>query len=160
MKKLFLILLAFVPLASVAAEKSDQVSRYVSVKAEATPDQKKILNVIIQVHFDDSVVTVGDAIRRLLRRSGYRLADIEQSSSMLPVFLGLKLPDVHRSIGPIQLKEGLQVLAGPAWRMVIDPVIRLVSFELSDEYQDLYKTTSDAAGNAVDMDLSMGASNE
>ncbi len=139
MKKM-LLLLALFPLSSVFADDSEPLSRYSFVKTDASPDQKEILNVIIQVSFDHSVMTVGDAIRRLLRRSGYQMASLERSHGLLPVLLDLPLPDVHREMGPITLKEALQILAGPPWRLIVDPVYRLVSFEINDEYHKLYET--------------------
>jgi type IV pili sensor histidine kinase/response regulator len=43
--------------------------------------------------------------------------------------LGFPLPEAHRSLGPMSLQHALETLAGPAFRLVEDPLHRLVSFE-------------------------------
>jgi type IV pili sensor histidine kinase/response regulator len=47
------------------------------------------------------------------------------------VFLfGFPLPKAQRQLGPLSLRQALELLSGPAFRLVIDPVYRLVTFEL------------------------------
>jgi type IV pili sensor histidine kinase/response regulator len=41
----------------------------------------------------------------------------------------LPLPDAHRSLGPMPLQTALETLTGPAFRLVEDPVHRLLTFE-------------------------------
>ncbi len=41
----------------------------------------------------------------------------------------LPLPAVHRSLGPMTLRDALKTLAGPAFNLVQDPVHRLITFE-------------------------------
>ena len=43
--------------------------------------------------------------------------------------MALPLPAVHRNLGPMPVKRELETLAGPAFRLVEDPVHRLVTFE-------------------------------
>jgi len=49
---------------------------------------------------------------------------------------------VHRVLGPVTLRNALNTLAGPVWNLVIDPVNRIVSFELLDEYKNFRPVVS------------------
>ncbi|MCP3994765.1 MAG: hypothetical protein GY722_06845, partial [bacterium] len=73
--------------------------------------------------------TVGEAVRYLLQRSGYRLPTAESIGPDTVVLFGLPLPAVHRSLGPMTLRDALATLAGPAFYLVQDPVHRLITFE-------------------------------
>ena len=114
-----------------------RISRYASIIPVATPEQAHPLSVVVTVDFTDQVHTVGEAVRHLLMRSGYRLADAEVSDPALPILLNQPLPLVHRHLGPITIDNALVTLAGDAWDLVIDPVNRLVSFELLEQYRSL-----------------------
>ncbi|MGH8612231.1 MAG: FimV/HubP family polar landmark protein [Gammaproteobacteria bacterium] len=80
----------------------------------------------------------------MLARSGYRLANNPASCPSLPALLAWPLPAVHRRLGPMRLDE---TLAGSAHYLVLDPVHRLVSFELREEYQALVR--ADTPGRPV-----------
>ena len=47
--------------------------------------------------------------------------------------LDLPLPEAHRTLGPLPLRTALAILAGPAFRLVEDPVHRLISFERCEQ---------------------------
>jgi len=113
-----------------------QVGRYSFANTEPTRAQRDLLAVIIELRFPTSLRTVGDALNTLLLNSGYRLADLDSSDPLLPVLLNSTLPAVQRKLGPISLRSALTVLAGPTWRLVVDPVHRLVSFDLKDTYKE------------------------
>ncbi|MCG5526309.1 hypothetical protein LRB11_15445 [Ectothiorhodospira haloalkaliphila] len=68
-----------------------------------------------------------DAVRHLLPPSGFALVDAAHADPYRPVLLNQSLPDVHRHLGPMALD---QALAGEAWQVTLNPVHRLVSFEL------------------------------
>lgn len=119
------------------AESIYRISRYASIEPVATHEQSHPLSVVVSVNFTDRVNTVGDAIRHLLLRSGYRLADVRVSDPSLPILLSRPLPMIHRTLGPITLDNALVTLAGDAWDLVVDPVNRLVSFELLKQYRHL-----------------------
>jgi type IV pili sensor histidine kinase/response regulator len=114
-----------------------RISRYATVNPVATPEQAKPLSVVVTLDFTDQVRTVGDAIHHLLSRSGYRLADLTVSDPAMPVLLNQPLPLIHRHLGPITIENALVTLAGDAWDLVVDPVNRLVSFELLEQYRSL-----------------------
>ena len=116
--------------ASVNLQANDiQVGRYSLFAATPTEAQMDPLQATITVQFPDAVRTVGEAIRHVLRQSGYRLAGSEATGSASAYLMALPLPAVHRSLGPMPLKRALDTLAGPAFRLVEDPVHRLVIFE-------------------------------
>jgi conjugative transfer region protein (TIGR03748 family) len=123
--------------ATSQAEGIYRISRYATVNPVATSEQSHPLSVVVTLNFTDQVHTVGDAIHHLLSRSGYRLADVSVSDPALPVLLDQPLPLIHRRLGPITIENALVTLAGDAWDLVVDPVNRLVSFELLDQYRSL-----------------------
>ena len=114
-----------------------RVGRYAAIEPVATAQQSDLLSVVVTVNFTEQVNTVGDAIGHLLNRSGYRLASLHASDPAIPILLQSPLPLVHRRLGPIKIDNALETLAGPAWDLVVDPVNRLVSFELLEQYRNL-----------------------
>ena len=106
-----------------------QVGRYSMYAATPTEAQKDLLAAIIKIQFPEKVQTVGEAVRHLLQGSGYRLARAEVIGKDTFDLFALPLPDTHRSLGPMPLKTALETLAGPAFRLVEDPVHRLLTFE-------------------------------
>ncbi|MGB5830581.1 MAG: pili assembly chaperone [Thiohalocapsa sp.] len=106
-----------------------QVGRYATVRALPTQEQVQLLSAIVNVVFPASVVTVGQAMRYLLEPGGYRLADEAAASPVRAALLKLPLPHGHRALGPMPLRIALETLAGPAFRLVEDPLHRLVSLE-------------------------------
>ncbi len=125
------IALAIAVLTHVSAAHAEevQVGRYATVRAVPTLAQINLLAAPVTVQFPDSVDTVGKAVEHLLRPSGYRLAADAVADPARAVLLGLPLPAVHRTLGPMPLQSALETLAGPAYRLVEAPVHRLVSFE-------------------------------
>jgi len=111
-----------------------QVARYSTMAPVPRTAEVQPLHTVISVTFPGEVRKVGDALRFLLRRSGYRLAPTEAADPAADVLMHHTLPAVHRRIGPITLMRALTTLAGPAWKLVVDPVHRLVSFDLAPHY--------------------------
>ena len=106
-----------------------QVGRYASVRPVPTLDQVDLLRATIRVRFPESVRTVGQAMEFLLRPSGYRFSLEAVEASFKASLWHLPLPQPHRVLGPMDLRTALETLAGPAFRLVEDPVHRLVTFE-------------------------------
>ncbi len=107
-----------------------QVGRYSTLPAMPSVAQADLLAATITVVFPARIYTVGDAVQYLLQRSGYRLAAEDVMGSESADLLALPLPAVHRHLGPITLAQALETLAGPAFRLIHDPVHRFISFEL------------------------------
>jgi conjugative transfer region protein (TIGR03748 family) len=108
--------------------------RYTETAIIASAAQREPLRAIVTITFPPTIKTVGEALRYLLKNSGYRLV---QDSSNFSAVMNLPLPEVHRKLGPIPVTTFLNVLAGQAYELVVDPVHRLVSFDLKTEYTDL-----------------------
>ena len=106
-----------------------QVGRYATVRAVPTPEQRDLLVAQVSLSFPKTVATVGEAVRHLLQSSGYRLSPQHAAEPTRQSLLNLPLPEPHRTLGPMRLKTALETLVGPAFRLVEDPVHRLVSFE-------------------------------
>ena len=107
-----------------------QVGRYSTLPERPTTAQADLLAATITVSFPTRIYTVGEAIKYLLQRSGYRLADEQAMPPATTDLLGLPLPAVHRNLGPVTLVQALETLAGPSFHLINDPVHRLISFEL------------------------------
>ncbi len=114
-----------------------RVGRYSAIVAGPSPEQADPFALLIHTQFSFSVQTVGRALERVLAPSGYQLASVPASCPSLPSLLAWPLPAVHRRLGPMRLDEALKTLAGPAHYLVVDPMHRLVSFDLREEYQAL-----------------------
>jgi len=105
------------------------VDRYTVLAATPTAAQEDLLGGIARITFPVDVVTVGEALTTALDSSGYRLAFAQGPEDSRDILLQLPLPDAHRTLGPMPLRMALQTLAGPAWRLLEDPLHRLVAFE-------------------------------
>ena len=117
-----------------AADIPVRVGRYSTIAPTATAAQADLLQVVVRIRFPAQITTLRPAFEHLLERSGYRLAPAPATDPRLDVLMREPLPQVHRSLGPITLQRALETLAGPAWILVVDPVHRLVSFELAKPY--------------------------
>jgi len=108
-----------------------QTGRYSYVENIPLVDQRNPLKVVVKTRIPQSLNTVGKAVAFLLVRSGYGLAEQSILSDEAKTMLTLPLPQVHREIGPMTLDKALHMLSGEAFELVIDPVHRRVSYELS-----------------------------
>mgnify|MGYP001815154482 CR=1 FL=1 len=116
--------------ASVNLQANDlQVGRYSLITAAPTEAQAELLAATLTVRIPERIQTVGEAVPYLLQRSGYRLATTESIGPDTDALFALPLPAVHRNLGPMTLRDALEILAGPAFHLVQDPVHRLITFE-------------------------------
>ena len=106
-----------------------QVGRYASGRAAPTEEQADLLSNLVTVAFPAHVRTVGGAVQHVLRGSGYRLATEAAADPMRSDVLGFPLPEAHRSLSPMPLQDALETLGGAAFRLVEDPLHRVVSGE-------------------------------
>jgi conjugative transfer region protein (TIGR03748 family) len=105
---------------------SVQTGRYSALIAGPTDSQRHPLHVIIEVTIPEEHSTVEQALRYLLRRSGYNLdAALRPDVARL---LAKPLPEVHRKLGPIALQDALTVLVTPYFVVSEDPINRLIRF--------------------------------
>ena len=104
-----------------------------------TPETKEIdpLSVNIQLSFPPSVKTVRDAVNFVLMNSGWVLALDKSNDEALGITLERPLPQVHRKLSLMPLRTVLQVLVGQYYVPVVDPLRRIYTFDLKDEYKGL-----------------------
>ncbi|MDR2112570.1 MAG: PilL N-terminal domain-containing protein [Candidatus Accumulibacter sp.] len=98
--------------------------RYTLVEMAPEAGARDLLRQIVEVSIPPTLeATVEDALRHLLRQSGYRLCEnADEALRALP------LPAAHRRLGPLTLREALETLAGPAWVLAVDDFSRQVCF--------------------------------
>lgn len=109
-----------------------RVDRYTFTSLKPKPDQRDLLNQIVDIRIPDHLApTVQDAMTYVLRRTGYQLCPATADTSRL---FTLPLPAAHYRVGPIRLREALKMLAGPAWELQTQELERKVCFSLRPEY--------------------------
>ncbi|WP_254698876.1 TcpQ domain-containing protein [Serratia fonticola] len=107
--------------------------RYTLVNTRPQDAQRDLLNQLIDISIPPQRVhSVGDALRYVLFESGFMLCPADRPE--LTVLLNRPLPAVQRMLGPVKLQEALQILAGPAWYLVVDDVSRQVCYRLREGY--------------------------
>ena len=74
-----------------------QVGRYSLLTAAPTKAQVELLATTVAVPLPGRIQTVGEAVRYLLQRSGYRLAAPESIGPDTLALISLPLPAVHRT---------------------------------------------------------------
>ena len=109
------------------------VARYSTVQLAPSLAQRDPLAAPVDSVLPASVTRIGEAVETLLGPSGYRLASPLAAEAERAELLDLPLPEAHRMLGPLPLRTALAILAGPTFRLVEDPVHRLISFERCDQ---------------------------
>ncbi|WP_431819415.1 PilL N-terminal domain-containing protein [Burkholderia sp. F1] len=104
--------------------------RYTLVELRPEPSQRDLSQQVVDVTMPaHPSATVGDGMRHLLQRTGYSLCHIDEAAALY----ALPLPAAHLQLGPLTLRDALQTLAGPAWRLVLDQGSRQVCFTRESE---------------------------
>lgn len=102
--------------------------RYTLVELIPRAGQRELQLQVISMDLPKTVqATVGDALQHVLLHSGYTLCAPTHETQPLSA---LPLPAAHFSLGPMTLHDALTTLAGPAWRLSVDEVLRQVCFTL------------------------------
>ncbi|MCH9699368.1 MAG: pili assembly chaperone [Gammaproteobacteria bacterium] len=120
----------------VALDPMTLVGRYTLISATPTEQQIEPLSVMVTVTMPKLIQTVGDAIRHVLKPSGYRLARLNAQGPEVIQLLGRPLPQIHRKLGPMPLQDILLTLVSPAFRLHTDPVHRLIAYDLKNDYME------------------------
>lgn len=116
-----------------SADDSVREGRYRLVRTSPTTSQLDLLSQIVIVNVPTQFnPTVGDAIRHSLVRTGFSLCPMTERNAAL---YGSGLPASHYSIGPLHLRDALQVLGGPAWRVEVDEVKRTICYSLREGHR-------------------------
>ncbi|WP_148263477.1 PFGI-1 class ICE element type IV pilus protein PilL2 [Legionella drancourtii] len=108
-----------------------QINRYATVANKPLAAQINPLLAVQQVHFPQEVQTIGQAIEWWLRFSGFSLVSKEKLSESLQAVMRQALPQIDRTLGPLTVKDGLEVLVGQqSFVLIEDPLLRQVNFKL------------------------------
>ncbi len=114
----------------VAAPASEHIpvvryGRYTLVELTPTAAQQDLLLQVVDVSIPDALnANVADALRHILQRSGYQLCSGRETAALG----SLPLPAAHYHLGPLQLRDALLTLAGPARTLHVDHTARRVCF--------------------------------
>lgn len=109
--------------------------RYTLVELSPESAQQNLLLQVVDISLPSTwSPSVGDALRYVLLRSGYRLCD---STPHIAALFDLPLPAAHLSLGPIVLRDALQTLAGPAWSLQANDRLRKICFVAADEHSPM-----------------------
>jgi len=113
--------------------KETVLGRYSTSSAAPPPELAEPLEIVATVTFPRATVrTVGEAVRHMLARTGYRLhGNAMTTPPGVNEFLDLPLPESQRQIGPYRVRSILDVLLGSAWQWHSDPLKRVVWFSPS-----------------------------
>lgn len=99
--------------------------RYRLLELGANDAQSDLMNQVVDITFPtrQSDMSVLDALHVVLNGSGYSLCDDVGESH---AFASLALPAVHRTLGPIRLRQALTTLIGRGWLLVVNEQARQV----------------------------------
>jgi conjugative transfer region protein (TIGR03748 family) len=111
-----------------AAPDRTRTGRYSYLANGATAAQIDPLLAVIEIRLPHSLTTLEEAADYLLRRSGYCL--MAPDAGEVRHLLRLPIPDVHRHLGPMTLREALLALGGQAYALVVDEVYREIGYQV------------------------------
>lgn len=107
---------------------------YTLVSTQPDAGQRDLMAQIIDVTIPSSMnPSVKDAMQYVMSRSGYSLCPAE--AGHVNILYTRPLPAAQYKLGPMTLRNTLQVLSGPAWQVKVDEVARQVCFVLRPGYQ-------------------------
>lgn len=105
-----------------------QSGRYTRIDLSPESAERDLLQQVVETAVPDALhATVGDGLRHLLARSGYRLCESKEAAALY----ALPLPAAHLHLGPLTLRDALTTMAGSAWTLSVDEVSRIVCFARS-----------------------------
>ncbi len=106
-----------------------QVNRYATVENKPSMAQINPLLSVQQIHFSQDIQTIEQALLYWLQYSGFHLAPTNKQSDSLKLVLKQPIPQVNRNLGPLTVKDGLEVLVGKSvFTLGQDQLLREVNF--------------------------------
>ncbi|WP_248800908.1 PilL N-terminal domain-containing protein [Pseudomonas sp. MWU13-2105] len=117
--------------------------RYTLASTLPRTEQLDLLSQVIDIRVPDTAnPTVQEAMRYVLRHSGYRLCPATGTGNGgVQVLYAHPLPAAHYRLGPITVRNALLTLAGPAWHVKVDEKARSICFVARDGVTDQLPTT-------------------
>ncbi|WP_072035321.1 PilL N-terminal domain-containing protein [Dickeya fangzhongdai] len=101
--------------------------RYTLAELSSSASQRNLLLQVVEISLPkDAHITVGDGLRHVLKRSGYRLCDNPNHDAIN--LYSLPLPAAHLHLGPLTLHDALLTLAGHTWDLQVNDLSRQVCF--------------------------------
>ncbi len=111
-----------------------RTGRYTLSSTAPTSEQQDLMAQIIEVRIPAKMEpTVKEAIEHALLRTGYSLCPTPGTE--VEILFSRPLPAAHYTLGPMTLRNVLQILGGPAFMVEVDEVARSVCFLIRDEYR-------------------------
>ncbi|MBK3447606.1 PFGI-1 class ICE element type IV pilus protein PilL2 [Pseudomonas haemolytica] len=108
--------------------------RYTLVSTLPDSGQRDLMAQIIDISIPANMQpNVRDAMQYVVDRSGYTLCSPD--TGHVNILYTRPLPAAQYKLGPMTLRNTLQVLAGPAWQVKVDEVNRQVCYVLRPGYQ-------------------------
>ncbi len=108
--------------------------RYTLVSTLPDSGQRDLMAQIIDVNIPATMKpNVRDAMQYVMDRSGYSLCSAD--TGHVNILYTRPLPAAQYKLGPMTLRNTLQVLAGPAWQVKVDEVNRQICYVLRPGYQ-------------------------
>lgn len=134
--RVLFVISAFTSSALLAEQLEEFVfeSRYAMIAVGAELSQTDLLANIVELSIPSQLNTVGESLDFILAPHGYTLANYPATNDHF-LLLVLPLPESHRQLGPITLREAINVLGGDGFEPVINPVTRSIRYQLRDEFQ-------------------------
>lgn len=118
---------------ATTAQSQIRYDRYTIISTNPKPDQLQLLDQIIDLRILDTLSpSVHQAMTYALRHSGYRLCS---STGSVGVLFAHPLPASQYRLGPISVRDAMQMLAGPAWEMQVDELERRICFSVRPAFQ-------------------------
>lgn len=118
--------------------------RYTLVSSAPNASQRDLMAQIIDITIPANMTPdVREAMLYVMNRSGYSLCSAD--TGHVNILYTRPLPAALYKLGPMTLRDALQVLAGPAWRLEVNEVERQVCYRLRQGYQlpDLFSPKND-----------------
>lgn len=134
-------LIGLLSLANIVVQAANvtQINRYTTVENKPLPAQVNPLLAVQQVHFPQTIKTVGEALTYWLQYSGFSLAPQTKQPESLQAVMRQPLPQINRNLGPLSVKVGMEVLVGQEiFTLVHDPLLREVNFKLNPTFQSFF----------------------
>jgi len=111
-----------------------QTGRYSYIPAKPRAEQLNPLLTVIDVQIPDNILTVKDSAQYLLQYSGYQLSQTVSPEPHVSALLQRNIPEVHRHFEQVVLRDALLALGGNGYRLLVDPVNRMVAYERDPNY--------------------------
>ncbi|MBA2649351.1 MAG: hypothetical protein H0U75_07110 [Legionella sp.] len=128
--KLSFSLMSMAAFSSFAANVT-QINRYATVANKPLAAQINPLLAVQQIHFPQEVQNIGQAVEWWLRFSGFTLVPKEKQPESLQIVMQQPLPQIDKNLGPLTVKDGLEVLVGKqSFVLIEDPLLRQINFKL------------------------------